>query len=318
MALTTDAELSRPSQGALNPEAPPLIQAPTVLDPNSPELIGAPNVLPALPGSGMSAPNELVPVEPEGAPYPLNHARIGYESAIQSAFISASSGASNDTLPALNTVSTWERWSPGVGGFISVTATFPAARPVDYVGLASYDLDGADVSVEYSPDLSSPFVGIVALTPGADGSIMRIFDAVTARRVRLSINRTAPIQLGVWFMGNRLDLERPFYGGAKPPTLNRKTAYNNEVSTAGQMLGRNINSQGIACPVSLNNLSSDWYRTYFDPFVLHARRKPFFMLWNPELYPNECIYGSVNDDIAPTNIGGRLKVSVSFDMEGYA
>lgn len=302
MSLTTDAELSPPPQGAIRPE--------------DPALIGPPTLIPALPGTGMAAPNVLVPVAPEAAPYPLNHARIGYESAIQSASISASSGS--DTAAAISTVSTWERWAPDAGGTQTVTATFAGARSVNYVGLASYDLAGSTVLVQYSPDLSSAFITVATISPGADGALMRLFDAVVARRVRLSITRTAPIQLGVWFMGSRLDLERPFYGGFKPPTLNRRTAYDNEISTAGQMLGRNINSQGIACAVSLNNLSSDWYRTYFDPFVLHARRKPFFMLWNPGLYPNECIYGSVNDDIAPTNIGGRLKVSVSFDMEGYA
>lgn len=271
MSLTTDAELSRPPQGAIRPE--------------DPALIGSPNIVAPVAPSGMAAPNVLTPIAPDGAPYPLNHARIGYESAIQSATLAVSSGS--DTAAALSTVSTWERWAPSAGGTQSVTATFAADRSVDYVGLASYDLAGATVLVEYSAGLSGSFTTLDTITPGADGALMRLFDAVTARRVRLTISRAAPIQLGVWFMGRRLDLERPFYGGAKPPTLNRKTAYDNEISTAGQMLGRNINSQGIACPVSLNNLSADWYRAYFDPFVLHARRKPFFMLWNPQLYPNE-------------------------------
>jgi hypothetical protein len=302
MSLTTDAELSRPPQGALRPE--------------DAALIGAPNVVAPVTPSGMAAPNVLVPIAPGGAPYPLNHARIGYESGIQSAALTASSGSA--TVAALNTVSTWERWAPEAGGTQTVTATFAGARSIDYVGLASYDLAGATVAVQYSPDLVSGFTTLVTVLPGADGALMRLFNAVSARRVRLSITRTAAVSLGVWFMGSRLDLERPFYGGFKPPTLNRQTAYDNEISTAGQMLGRNINSQGIAAAVSLNNLSSDWYRTYFDPFVQHARRKPFFMLWNPQLYPDECIYGATKDDIAPTNIGGRLKVSVSFDMEGYA
>lgn len=288
MPLASDAEMSPPPSGPLAP----------------------------LPYAGMSAPNVLVPVAEGGAPYPLNHGRIGFDSGVQSATLTASTGSS--TVAALATVSTWERWAADLGGEQAVTATFAAARTVDYVGLASYDLDGATVLVQYSPDLSADFTTLATITPGPDGSLMRLFDAVTARRVRLIITRTAPVQLGVWFMGARLDLERPFWGGFTPPTLSRRTGYSNEISAAGQLLGRNINRQGTACSVSLTNLSADWYRANFDPFVQHARRKPFFMLWNPALYPNECIYGTTADDMAPTNIGGRLKVSVSFDMEGYA
>jgi hypothetical protein len=299
MALYSDAELTRLPPGTLHPKPVPEL--------------GAPVVLPPVADAGMDVPNVLVPVPDAGIK--ANHGRIGYVSYTQTAVTSVTSGA--DTAQALATVSTWERWQPA-GGTQSVTFDFGAARTVDYVGLSGYDLAGATVTVATSPDTVSGFTTRATFTDFSRQSVMALFAAVSARRVRVTVTRTVAPALGVVYCGPVLALERASRGGSKPAPLNRKTGYSNEFSAAGNILGRVINRQGNETQVSLSNLTDAWYRANFDPFVQAARTSPFFYLWNPRDYPQDCIYGVASDDIAPTLQGGRKLMDVSFDIEGLA
>lgn len=297
MTLHSDAELAPVPSGKLYPKPVPSINAPVNL--------------PAVSDPGVSAPNILVPV-PDAGIQP-SHGRIGYVSYVQTATLSATSGS--DTLSALATPSTWERWQPAAGTN-SVTATLSAPQSVDYVGLAGYDLAGGTVTVSVSPDLISGFTTVATFTDFTKQSVMKLFNAVTAQRIRLTVTRGTASALGVFYCGPVLALERATRGGSTPATLNRKTAYSNEFSAAGQILGRVINRQGLATAVNLKNLTDAWYRANFDPFVEAARTSPFFYLWNPQDYPDDCIYGVASEDIAPTLQGGRALMDVSFDIEG--
>lgn len=297
MTLHSDAELSRVPAGKLYPKPAPGIDAPVGLPAMAAAVIGAPNTLTPLPDPGIQ----------------LNHGRIGYVSYIQTATLSASSGA--DTVAALSTPSTWERWQPAAGTN-TVTATLSAAQLVDYVGLAGYDLAGATVTVAVSPDLVAGFTTVATITDFSKESVMKLFSAVSARRIQLTVKRGTSPALGVFYCGPVLALERATRGGSTPATLKRSTSYSNEFSAAGQILGRVINRQGIGTAVNLRNLTDAWYRSNFDPFVAAARTRPFFYLWNPRDYPGDCIYGVVADDIAPTLQGGRALMDVSFDIEG--
>lgn len=297
MTLHSDAELSRVPAGKLYPKPAPGLDAPVDL--------------PAVSAPTLTAPNLLAPVPDAGIQ--LNHGRIGYVSHIQGAALSASSGSG--TVAALSTPSTWERWQPAAGTH-TVTATLSSARTVDYVGLAGYDLAGGTVTVAVSPDLVSGFTTVATFADFSKESVMRLFSAVTARRIRLTVTRGTAPALGVFYCGPVLVLERATRGGGSPATLNRKTGYSNEFSAAGQILGRVINRQGIKTAVSLRNLTDAWYRANFDPFVAAARTQPFFYLWNPRDYPADCIYGVASDDVAPTLQGGRAMMDVSFEIEG--
>lgn len=299
MALYSDAELTRLPPGTLHPKPAPELSAPAVLPPVADSGLAAPNVLAPVPDAGIKA----------------NHGRIGYVSYTQDATITATSGT--DTAQALATVSTWERWQPD-GGTQSITFDFGTSRSVDYVGLSGYDLAGATVTVATSPDGVSSFTTVATFTDFSRQSVMALFDAVSAQRLRVTVTRTEAPALGVVYCGPVLALERASRGGSQPAPLNRKTGYSNEFSAAGNVLGRVINRQGNETQVSLSNLTDAWYRASFDPFVQAARTSPFFYLWNPRDYPLDCIYGVASDDIAPTLQGGRKLMDVTFSIEGLA
>ena len=312
MSLHTDAEMAPPNIGAIN--AVPQdgfnqpVNRPAVPNQNP----DAPNNLPATPMGQMPAPNNLTPNVADTIG--LNHGRIGYVNHAFNAGFDATS--SPETVAAIGTPSTWERWHPVDGGAQEITITFTENKTVNYIGLAGYDLVGSTVAIQSSSGLTGSFTTIETLTDFDAPSRMVLLNEFTALRVKLIVTRTEPINLGVVYLGEALALQRATRGGVTPAPLNQMTSYNTEFSAAGQILGRVINSEGVETKVSLRNLTDDWYRSEFQPFVKAAKTTPFFYLWNPRDYPNDCIYGVSSKDIAPTLQGGKKFMDVSFNIEG--
>lgn len=312
MSLHTDAEMSPPNRGAINATPQGEINQP-VSRPAVPNVNpDSPNNLPATPAEQMPAPNNLTPNVADTIG--LNHGRIGYVNHTFTASFDATS--SPETSAAIGTPSTWERWQPIAGGAQEITITFTENKAVNYIGLAGYDLAGATVAIQSSSDLAGGFSTIETLTDFDAPSRMILLDEFTARRVKLIVTRTEPVSLGVVYLGEALALQRATRGGVTPAPLNQMTSYNTEFSAAGQILGRVINSEGVETKVSLRNLTDSWYRSDFQPFVKAAKTTPFFYLWNPRDYPNDCIYGVSSKDIAPTLQGGKKFMDVSFNIEG--
>lgn len=284
MIIHSDAEMTPPNRGAIRPNDVARVSPPNNLTPNVADAIG------------------------------LNHGRIGYVNHTFTASFDATS--SPETSTAISTPSTWERWHPISGGAQEITITFTENKTVNYIGLAGYDLAGATIAIQSSAGLTSSFSAIETLTDFDAPSRMVLLDEFTARRVKLIVTRTEPISLGVVYLGEALALQRATRGGVTPAPLNQMTGYNTEFSAAGQILGRVINSEGVETKVSLRNLTDDWYRSDFQPFVKAAKTTPFFYLWNPRDYPSDCIYGVSSKDIAPTLQGGKKFMDVSFNIEG--
>ena len=282
MIIQSDAELTKPLSGRIHANGTGNISPPNTLTPNIADTIG------------------------------LNHGRIGYINHAFSASFDATS--SPETSAAIGTPSTWERWQPVLGDSQSITITFTSNQIVNYIGLAGYDLIGATVLVQKST--GGNFTTVEALTGFEAPSRMILLSEFTASKIRLVVTRTVPINLGVVYVGDVLALQRATRGGVTPAPLNQMTSYNTEFSAAGQILGRVINSEGVETKVNLKNLTDDWYRSEFQPFVKVARITPFFYLWNPRDYPDDCIYGVSSKDIAPTLQGGKKFMDVSFNIEG--
>lgn len=310
MALHSDAELSRVPPGKLYPKPEPELTAPVVHAPESQPELDSPNNPAAEQQPDIGAPNILTPIAPVA--FPANCGRIGYANLL------TSYATSNNTAQAgaLLTPSTWERWQSLSSGTVTVTGQLTIASAVSFAAING-DIGGAEVIVSTSPDLSAAFTEQARLTVPVDQvSAMLSFSDVTAMRVQFTIIRSTAVNVAVAWAGPVLILQRPTRGGVSPANLSRSTSYSNEFSAAGNILGRVINRQGLTTKVDLRNLTDDWYRSSFDPFVQAARTTPFFYLWNPRDYPLDCIYGVCSDDIKPTLQGGREMMEVSFDIEG--
>lgn len=242
---------------------------------------------------------------------PLSHARIGYDNRVTT----ATAGSAINGFPASSVANplTYEFWRP-VGTSGVLTALFNAG-PVDYVGIAAHNMAGGSVKVEVL--VGASWVEIDTVSPTSNAPLMFLFAQVTASGVRLTVSGTAP-SIGVLYAGKVLAMQRKVWGGINPINFARRTTIRPNVSEGGQWLGRSIIREGSETSVTWRNLSYDWYKSDFDPFVEAARTRPFFFAMKPDKYPEISGYVWTADDITPSISGTRNFMDVTVGMEGLS
>lgn len=247
---------------------------------------------------------------------PLTHSRIGMDTITRTGTVTASSAVVGFPATAAANPLTYEFWRPeAVEAFWKVDAG--EAVTIDYVGIAAHTLGGGStVVVQYSTD-DVTYETVDSLTPTDNSPIMFLFPPQSARYWRVLVQDVVA-SVGVIYVGKVLEMERACFAGLSPIDLNRRTTIRPNISESGQWLGRSIIRQGSAMSVGFRHLTNNFYRTNFDPFVEQAREYPFFFAWRPEGHATSIGYVWVNQDIAPTTMGIRDFVEVSFDMEGLS
>ena len=81
-------------------------------------------------------------------------------------------------------------------------------------------------------------------------------------------------------------------------------------------MGRSIIRRNHESSVSFDMMTGPWVRSTFQPFVRHARTKPYFFAWNPTTYPDEVNYVWTDEDIGVEYTGDRNRMSASWKMRG--
>jgi hypothetical protein len=111
-------------------------------------------------------------------------------------------------------------------------------------------------------------------------------------------------------------MERHIYGGHAPVNLQRDTVLQQPLSRGGQFLGQTFRRLGVTGSAAFKNLTPSWYRDNIEPFVKEARRFPFFWAWQPEDFPEDVVYGWLEDDPKPAYMGDIPLMQVSFKIRG--
>jgi len=253
------------------------------------------------------------------ATYPLNHARIGYQSwaaSLSASAVSASSTASGFPKDAPLRPDTYEVWKSTASGWWRVD--LGQARSVDYVGILG-ELAGVTVTVEYSSNDFDWTTFSVAEAPDSNAPLMFLDSEVTARYWRVSLASAGA--LASVYIGQVLEMQRPFFGGHTPIPLSRTTEVRASMSRSGQFLAQDIVKTGYQGSMAWKNLMIDWYRENFEPLVLHLRTRPAFFIWNLDKYAGDTVYGWVTDDVSPSQLaqgrGGRMEVMMKITGVGY-
>lgn len=247
----------------------------------------------------------------------FNAARIGYQQL--SGTITANSESVAYPATSVGNPLTYSYWRP-VGLPASIEIDFGTVKAVDYFAIASHTLGTTGNSISIQKWDGSAWSNVYsAIAISDNGPIIAFFDEIQVSKVRLFIKAvgSAPL-VGVIYTGKSLVMQRPIYGGHEPIALNRTTVYKNNASESGQWLGRSVRRGGAKTSFSWQNLTADWYRENFDPFVSAARFAPFFIAWRPFTFTNEVGYVWTNKDISPSNSGRRDFMSVSISVEGLA
>lgn len=246
-----------------------------------------------------------IPFDPDATS--LKNARIGYRNILEGGAVSANAGN------GLLTPDTYQRWRPTSDSSITVFAT--NAGLVDYVAIGAGFYEGVPLTIEVG--YLGAYTQVYNSTPSDNKAIMVLLGSeVNCDAIRITCD--AACEIGVVYTGLILEMQRPIYGGHTPVVLSAQTEFNNSQSDSGQWLGRTITRRGLTASYDWQLLTQDFVREKFMLFVEHAKTKPFFMAWRPDLYPDDVAYVWTNEDIAPSNRGGGTRfMSVSMNITGH-
>ena len=122
--------------------------------------------------------------------------------------------------------------------------------------------------------------------------------------------------LAVMYVGELLLLQRRIYVGHTPMPYGRRLTVANHRSISGDFLGRVTLSEKTETTVDLKNLTANWYRTNFEPFLVAAKEIPFFFNWCPGDYPHESGYAWLTGDPQPQNQSSNGMMQIGMNFEG--
>ena len=277
--------------------------------------IDPPNTLTPKAPAGLGAGATLTPVT-EATTNP-NNALIGYDNLLTQ---TTTTEARKVLIP-----NTYERY-PVQSGATSVRFQLSTPAEINYFALAAHNLGthdgGVAIAVKYATSIGGALTSVYSSTLTNDNALMVLLsglEGVNVAEIGLSFNTSSfGAELGVFYVGTTLEMQRSIYGGHSPADLSQKTTYQSTMSESGQFLGRTVTRRGSETSFSWRHLSPDWYRDNFQPFVESAVTKPFFIQWKPSLYPEETAYGFTTGDIKPSNMGGGNDLmAVSFNFKGH-
>ncbi len=187
-----------------------------------------------------------------------------------------------------------------------LTFVFTSAKTVNAYGLFSTTLAdaAATIQLEYSTDGGGSWLPFQPAEAPIDTTpIYRSLDAsVSAARWRWKIVSTVDVYVGCLAFGTDFTFERGCWVGFSPPKMARSTDLTNNVSQGGVWLGRSIIRNGASFSFELDKLTASWVNATWYPFMLHAERRPWWLLWEKTSHPAEAAFCWAEGKIAkPSN-----------------
>mgnify|MGYP003635011658 FL=1 len=242
-----------------------------------------------------------------------SYARIAYENKLTA---TTTTGAEALLIP-----NTWERWALADGAVTLLLQT-TAASTINYIAMAAHNLFTAGttrINIQVSTTVGSGWFTVCDQSIISNAPIFcSLDDYLNIVEVRITFTGGTSREIGVVYAGESLIMQRGLFSGHNPINLSSMTEYRNAMSDSGQFLGRRIKRKGQQSSFAWANLTDDWYREYFQPFVVSAKTTPFFIQWRPDYQPLECAFGYTTADISPSNQGGTTRMmSVNFTMRAH-
>lgn len=170
---------------------------------------------------------------------------------------------------------------------------FASAKRVTAYGIYSTTLSdaGASATLEYSTNSGGSWHEYHDPEAPVDTApIYRYGAPIDASRWRWKFVSSVPLYIGCLAFGEDFEFERGTWVGFSPPKLARATDLTNNVSHGGVWLGRSIIRNGAAFGFDLDKLTAAWVNTVWYPFILHAERRPWWLLWEWKSHPAEAAF----------------------------
>jgi hypothetical protein len=182
------------------------------------------------------------------------------------------------------------------------------------------------IRIYHDPANVGSFTLISTINPGTTRKtiLLQSFGARAGTgKIQIRVDQINPadsdndlISFPVIMLGAPMEFEKCIRNRYAPLDYNRKTEFLTNESGTGQYIGRSIIRRNHESSVSFDLMTAPWVRSTFQPFVRHARTKPYFFAWNPATYPNEVNYVWTDEDIGVEYTGDRNRMSASWSMRG--
>lgn len=254
------------------------------------------------------------------APEPV----IGYDNLVTAATLSSTTEDSLFPIDNLANPATNIMWKGGANtaGIETITVAIPVAQEIDYVAIANHNFGTEGFLVSVETDTATVLVEQTPIT--SDAPLILQFAPQLLSNLRVVITNSTqsvnPPEAGVIYVGKLLVLERSVKVDTDhiPISLGRRINVVSGMSETGNFLGRIVTGSYSESRAEFAHFTPDWYRAYFDPFVVAAQTTPFFWAWSPLEYPGETGFAWLTQDPQPEVSTVTRRVSVALNMRGLA
>lgn len=225
----------------------------------------------------------------------MSNGIIAYRNLLAEA-VSVTASSATGTGPARNAwdgIST-SHWETTDDGEHTLTAVFAEPVSADYFACFRHNLGSADgdIVLQVSDDEGATWDDcFTPLMPADADCTLKLFTQATSTHWRVLANTIdAPLMLAVVAFGPYLRAYRGQPVGFTPPRHARDTEVIATEPEGGAMTGRSVIPRGARTEIVMMYVPPAWVRQYWEPFVLHAERMPFFYSWHHSLYPEDCVF----------------------------
>ena len=234
----------------------------------------------------------------------LPHLLIADE--VRSATMTATNSSS--TSVAVQTMTTYSRWTPTAGA--TITATFSGAKAIDYAAIYVTASAGT-YTLEWYNGSAWAAIGSALSRTGA-GCVAWVFASVSASAIRIVCSSTPSI--AVFKAGSRTQIPVGIGVGYEPSLYNPTEKLTNTISVTGQILGTQIESARIEESLTFDVIDPDWIASNWMTIRNLMRTVGVFFAWNLKDFSEHVIYGAVvGDPSASFSQIDAMKVSVRLE-----
>ena len=111
------------------------------------------------------------------------------------------------------------------------------------------------------------------------------------------------------YVGKVLEPPQGQYNSMTNPNNKPNMKINSVISRTGDVISRTIAKEASDSNLEISHVTESWYRTYWEPFAVHAQRKPFFYLPDP-LVDSDAVFSTASAVVPgqPMGIGDLFSV----------
>ena len=212
-------------------------------------------------------------------------------------------------------------WQPAAATSHTLDIDAGAAVSADYFAFYSSNLFGeAGAKVEcFSGSSFPPSTSRGSISPTTRGPKFLKFTSASARYWRLTISTTGSFapKIQIANIGARLELQRGLRPGYMPPALAPRQRPTTNISETGLFIGRSLEVKPINFQLPTTTLTAAWVRANWPALLAHIEQYPFFLLPEPDAYPDEAVLAWTRGNINPPRNTHAAHLSLALALSAF-